>query len=205
MIRIFPASGVSRSIVVKAHSVTAMRANGRRRALTSMVAHQRTTNAEVSSWHNVDLGNTNTCTDKKTVTMKQGSCQGGKGVAYCCDKDVDVSSCYWNTGATDLTHYQCSGSTQCSSTTSRIDVSVRGGPNGDGKGDKIHRCQVDTPIPGGGTYPSKEMDIAWCCDTKKLTGSVRHCATCYINILLTSIEHFEPTGAARVSIFSVTT
>jgi hypothetical protein len=68
-----------------------------------------------------------------------------------------------------------SASTQCSSTTSRIDVSLRSSQNGDGEGDKIHRCQVDTPIPGGGIYPSKEMDIAWCCDTKKLTGgAVEH-------------------------------
>jgi hypothetical protein len=110
--------------------------------------------------------------DRKWVTIGQKNCRDGQGVSYCCDKDVDASSCYWNTGGGNVA---CSGSTTCSSSTSRIDLSKRGGMNGDGKGDRLHRCIHNEVLTGPcTTCPTNYMDIAWCCDTKKMAGSVSY-------------------------------
>jgi chitinase len=113
--------------------------------------------------------------NRKWVTIGQKSCQLGKGLAYCCNKDVDVSSCYWNTGTYDLLKTPCSGSNTCPSG-SRIDSSKRGGANGNGKGKTIQECQNTQQFPQPGNGGSNYNDLAWCCDTTKMVDSVSiHC------------------------------
>ncbi|OAL43395.1 hypothetical protein IQ07DRAFT_593170 [Pyrenochaeta sp. DS3sAY3a] len=109
--------------------------------------------------------------NRKWVTIGQKDCRLGQGLAYCCNKEVDVSSCYWNTGSSNLLDANCAGSTTCSSTTSRIDLSKRGGPNGNGKGRSIQECLTTQSLPQPCSTCSKYNDLAWCCDTGKMAGT----------------------------------
>ncbi|RYN58904.1 hypothetical protein AA0114_g1804 [Alternaria tenuissima] len=102
------------------------------------------------------------CGDRNFVTTKRGTCQGNKGVSYCCDKGIDTSSCYWNEGGNIPI---CSNSEFCSSTTSKIDQDQYGGPNGDGKGDGTHECKYTIPQQMG-VWSWYNADLAFCCDTR---------------------------------------
>ncbi|KAJ6287495.1 hypothetical protein J3E71DRAFT_358329 [Bipolaris maydis] len=102
------------------------------------------------------------CGDRNFVTTKRGTCQGNKGVSFCCDKGIDTSSCYWNEGG-DFPI--CSNSEFCSSTTSKIDQDQYGGPNGDGKGDSTHECKYTIPQQQG-IWSWYNADLAFCCNTK---------------------------------------
>jgi chitinase len=108
--------------------------------------------------------------DRNFVTTKRGTCQGNKGVSFCCDKGIDTSSCYWNEGG-DFPI--CSNSEFCSSTTSKIDQDQHGGPNGDGRGDGTHECKYTYPQQQG-SWSWYNADLAFCCDTRgmgKVTSS----------------------------------
>ncbi|KAF5852879.1 hypothetical protein GGP41_008338 [Bipolaris sorokiniana] len=102
------------------------------------------------------------CGDRNFVTTKQGTCKGGKGVSYCCDKGIDSSSCHWNEGTTDFLSYApaCNGASQCPEGETRIALDPEGGPDANGN---THSCKVAGSSGGSVPTPWFNVDLAFCC------------------------------------------
>ena len=91
-----------------------------------------------------------------------GTCKGGKGVSYCCDKGIDSSSCHWNEGSVDFFSYTptCNGASQCPAGETRIALDPEGGPDANGN---THECKVAGSSGGSIPTPWYNVDLAFCC------------------------------------------
>jgi chitinase len=106
-----------------------------------------------------DIKDKSVCGDRNFVTTAQGECRYPGGYHYCCDKEIDTSSCYWNEGKTDFTHFACSGSMSCADGEQRITTDIHGGQDKNGN---YHECQYElsTDDPFGSW---EYADLAFCC------------------------------------------
>ncbi|KAF2733512.1 hypothetical protein EJ04DRAFT_468282 [Polyplosphaeria fusca] len=121
---------------------------------------------DICGWTNkcVDAKDTSVCGDRNFVTTRRADCKYPKGYAYCCDKGVDTSSCYWNEGKTDFTHFACTGSSSCGKDEIRIATDEHGGKDKNGN---HHECEYELPTddPFGDSHYA---DIAFCCNAKAM-------------------------------------
>ena len=122
------------------------------------------TEEDVCGWTDkcVDVKDESVCGNRNFVTSRQADCKYPKGYAFCCDKGIDTSSCAWNEGKTDFTHFACSGSDGCPSGLSLYGADEHGGKDKNGN---YHECQyelsTDDPF-GSWEYAT----LAFCCDSK---------------------------------------
>ncbi|KAL2757510.1 glycoside hydrolase family 18 protein [Sodiomyces alcalophilus JCM 7366] len=88
----------------------------------------------------------------KYITHRRGRCPSGRYEPFCCDTDVDSSSCRWRAHMFDKCNPTCQGN------------EISFGQHNEGGG---HNCQYS--VPGGGTFPGQPGAQATvfprlCCD-----------------------------------------
>lgn len=106
-----------------------------------------------------DIKNKSVCRDQSFVTAAQEDCKYPNEYAYCCDRGIDTSSCYWNEGDA-----YCSGALSCSPGYTQIITDQHGGKDKHGS---FHECQYElwTDDP----YSTWEWaDLAFCCNANNM-------------------------------------
>ncbi|ORY01574.1 hypothetical protein BCR34DRAFT_592200 [Clohesyomyces aquaticus] len=104
---------------------------------------------DVCAWTDkcVDQKDESVCPDGRSfVTTRQADCKFPNGYAFCCDKDMDTSSCYWNERKTDGTHFACSDSETCGTGESLVGMDEHGGKDKNGNTHE-RQYELDTGDP----------------------------------------------------------